>query len=125
MLHARGLPGNPYDGHSLGTIIEATEMLTGCAIERAYVGKGCRRNQARLGHGLQNNPRLLFLRPTPSPARVHHFQSIQRTDRMAVHTISSQPSGQPVARRPSSEAYTVPCRPGRYRHACQSSGDRQ
>jgi hypothetical protein len=26
-------------------------------------------------------------------------------DRMAVHTISSQPSGQPVARRPSSEAY--------------------
>ena len=42
MLHARALPGNPYDGHTLGGVIEATEKLTGCPIERAYVDKGYR-----------------------------------------------------------------------------------
>lgn len=33
----------------------------------------CRRNQARLGQALQDNPRLLLLRPTPPPACLHHF----------------------------------------------------
>ena len=42
VLHAKALPGNPYDGHTLGTVIEATERLTGCTIERAYVDKGYR-----------------------------------------------------------------------------------
>jgi len=37
VLHARTLPGNPYDGHTLGAVIEATERLTGREIERAYV----------------------------------------------------------------------------------------
>src|SRR5262249_26488660 len=36
VLHARTLPGNPYDGHTLGAVIEATERLTGREIERAY-----------------------------------------------------------------------------------------
>ena len=40
VLHARALPGNPYDGHTLGGVIEDTEKLTGCPIERAYVDKG-------------------------------------------------------------------------------------
>jgi transposase, IS5 family len=40
VLHARALPGNPYDGHTLGGVIEATKRLTGCPIERAYVDKG-------------------------------------------------------------------------------------
>jgi hypothetical protein len=35
VLHAKALPGNPYDGHTLGAIIAATEKLIGCAIERA------------------------------------------------------------------------------------------
>ncbi|MGC2327937.1 MAG: IS5 family transposase [Candidatus Sulfotelmatobacter sp.] len=42
VLHAKALPGNPYDGHTLAQVIEATEKLTGCAIERAYVDKGYR-----------------------------------------------------------------------------------
>jgi IS5 family transposase len=42
VLHARALPGNPYDGHTLRDVIEATQKLTGCAIERAYVDKGYR-----------------------------------------------------------------------------------
>jgi IS5 family transposase len=40
VLHAKALPGNPYDGHTLSGVIDATEKLTGCAIERAYVDKG-------------------------------------------------------------------------------------
>ena len=32
VLHAKALPGNPYDGHTLAEAIEATERLTGCAI---------------------------------------------------------------------------------------------
>ena len=35
VLHARALPGNPYDGHSLAAVIDATEKLTGSANARA------------------------------------------------------------------------------------------
>jgi len=40
ILHAKALPGNPYDGHTLGQAIEETQALTGREIERAYVDKG-------------------------------------------------------------------------------------
>jgi IS5 family transposase len=48
------LPGNPYDGHTLGAVIEDTERLTGCEVERAYVDKGYR------GHDTAN-PRRVFI----------------------------------------------------------------
>jgi IS5 family transposase len=54
VLHATALPGNPYDGHTLGAVIDATETLTGCTIERAYVDKGYR------GHDTVN-PRRVFI----------------------------------------------------------------
>ncbi|MEH2545697.1 hypothetical protein V1283_002342 [Bradyrhizobium sp. AZCC 2262] len=54
MLHAKALPGNPYDGHTLGSVIDATETLIGCEIERAYVDKGYR------GHNTAN-PRRVFI----------------------------------------------------------------
>jgi IS5 family transposase len=54
VLHARALPDNPYDGHTLGDVLDRTETLTGCAIERAYVDKGYR------GHAAQN-PRSVFI----------------------------------------------------------------
>jgi IS5 family transposase len=54
VLHARALPGNPYDGHTLREVIEDTQKLTGCKIERGYVDKGCR------GHNTQN-PRRIFI----------------------------------------------------------------
>ncbi len=40
ILHAKALPGNPYDGHTLRQAIEETEALTGREIERVYVYKG-------------------------------------------------------------------------------------
>jgi IS5 family transposase len=42
VLHAKALPGNPYDGHTLESVIAATEQITGCTIERSYVDKGYR-----------------------------------------------------------------------------------
>ena len=53
VLYAKALPGNPYDGHTLGAVIEATERLTGREIERAYVDKGYRGHDAA-------NPRRVF-----------------------------------------------------------------
>lgn len=54
VLHAKALPGNPYDGHTLAEVIEETEALTGCAVERAYVDKGYR------GHETPK-PRRVFI----------------------------------------------------------------
>src|SRR6476646_3187456 len=54
VLHAKALPGNPYDGHTLAAVIEGTETLTGCEVERAYVDKGYR------GHE-NANPRGVFI----------------------------------------------------------------
>jgi transposase, IS5 family len=48
------MPDNPYDGHTLRDVIDRTETLTGCPIERAYVDKGYR------GHNVQN-PRRVFI----------------------------------------------------------------
>ncbi len=54
VLHAKSLPGNPYDGHTLRDIIDHTQKLTGCEIERAYVDKGYRGHDA-------HNPRRVFI----------------------------------------------------------------
>ena len=54
VLYAKALPGNPYDGHTLGAVIDATERLTGRDIERAYVDKGYR------GHDTAN-PHRVFI----------------------------------------------------------------
>ena len=54
MLHAKSLPGNPYDGYALGAIIVGTERLTGCEVERAYVDKGYRGRET-------TNPRRVFI----------------------------------------------------------------
>jgi len=54
VLHARALPGNPYDGHTLREVIKDTQKLTGCEIERGYVDKGYR------GHDTEN-PRRVFI----------------------------------------------------------------
>jgi IS5 family transposase len=54
VLHAKSLPGNPYDGHTIGTVIAAAERLTGCKVERAYVDKGYR------GHDTANPCRVFI-----------------------------------------------------------------
>jgi len=54
VLHAKALPGNPYDGHTLRDVIDQTQKLTGREIERAYVDKGYR------GHDTES-PRRVFI----------------------------------------------------------------
>jgi IS5 family transposase len=54
VLHAKALPGNPYDGHTLADVIPEIEELTGRVIERAYADKGYR------GHNAPK-PRRVFL----------------------------------------------------------------
>jgi hypothetical protein len=54
VLHARALPGNPYDGHTLRAAIDGAQKLTGCKIERAHADKGYR------GHD-PPNPRRVFI----------------------------------------------------------------
>jgi IS5 family transposase len=54
VLHAKALPGNPYDGHTLRAVIEDTQKLTGREMERAYVDKGYR------GHDAPH-PRRVFI----------------------------------------------------------------
>jgi IS5 family transposase len=54
VLHAKTLPGNPYDGHTLKSVLEETEALTGREIERAFADKGYR------GH-VATNPRRVFI----------------------------------------------------------------
>lgn len=50
VLHCQALPGAPYDGHTLGDVLDATEALTGRPVERAYVDKGYRGHDARREH---------------------------------------------------------------------------
>jgi transposase, IS5 family len=44
--HAKALPGNPYDGHTLATVIPDIEALVGNTIQRAFTDKGYRGHNA-------------------------------------------------------------------------------
>ncbi len=46
VTHAKALPGNPYDGHTLKTVIPDMEALVGNTIERAFTDKGYRGHNA-------------------------------------------------------------------------------
>ena len=50
ILHAKSLPGIPYDGHTLKEVLDETEALTGREIERVYVDKGYRGHNAPRPH---------------------------------------------------------------------------
>ncbi len=46
VTHVKALPGNPYDGHTLKTVIPDMEALTGNIIERLVLDKGYRGHNA-------------------------------------------------------------------------------
>ena len=46
VTHVKALPGNPYDGHTLATVIPEMEALIGNTIERALLDKGYRGHNA-------------------------------------------------------------------------------
>ena len=53
MLHAKGAPQHPYDGHALGPVIACVEALTGVEVQRIHVNKVYRGQTLRtdLGSG--------------------------------------------------------------------------
>ena len=52
VLHAKALHGNPYDGHTLGSVIAEMQELTGVEVRRIHVDKGYR------GHDYPNKFRV-------------------------------------------------------------------
>jgi IS5 family transposase len=46
VTHVKALPGNPYDGHTLKTVIPDMEALIGNVIERMLLDKGYRGHNA-------------------------------------------------------------------------------
>ena len=50
VAHVAALPGNPYDGHTLGTVIPAIEQMIGNTIERALTDAGYRGHNAPPSH---------------------------------------------------------------------------
>jgi transposase, IS5 family len=49
-LHAKALPGNPYDGHTLATVIPEMEQAIGNDIERILADAGYKGHNAPLSH---------------------------------------------------------------------------
>ena len=50
VIHAKALPGNPYDGHTLATIIPEMEELIGNELERILADAGYRGHNAPPDH---------------------------------------------------------------------------
>jgi IS5 family transposase len=48
ILHAKSLPGNPYDGHTLNTVLPDIEAITGVALTRALADAGYKGHNAPL-----------------------------------------------------------------------------
>jgi IS5 family transposase len=49
-LHAKALPGNPYDGHTLATVIPDMEATIGAEIERVLADAGYKGHNAPASH---------------------------------------------------------------------------
>jgi IS5 family transposase len=50
VTHVKALPGNPYDGHTLATVIPEMEALVGNTLERILADKGYRGHNAPPNH---------------------------------------------------------------------------
>ena len=57
VLHAKALPGNPYDGHTLATVIPAIEKTTGATLARILADAGYRGHNAPPSHKIGLYPR--------------------------------------------------------------------
>jgi transposase, IS5 family len=53
VLHAKALPGNPYDGHTLAEVIPAVEAMTGAALSRILADAGYRGHNAPPSHKIR------------------------------------------------------------------------
>lgn len=68
-LHAKALPGNPYDGHTLAEVIPDMEKTIGTGIERLLADAGYRGHNAPLSHRFKIYTSGQKRRMTPSIKR--------------------------------------------------------
>ena len=50
VIHAKALPGNPYDGHTLKTVLPGIEAMTGAALARILADAGYKGHNAPKEH---------------------------------------------------------------------------
>jgi transposase, IS5 family len=53
IVHAKALPGNPYDGHTLETVLPGIEAITGAALSRILADAGYKGHNAPPEHKLK------------------------------------------------------------------------
>lgn len=53
VTHVKSMPGNPYDGHTLATVIPEMEALVGNTLDRILADKGYRGHNAPQDHKLR------------------------------------------------------------------------
>jgi transposase, IS5 family len=91
-LHAKALPGNPYDGHTLGQIIPDMETQIGAELERILADAGYKGHNAPLSHKFKVYTQGQKRRVTPSIKRemkrraavepvIGHIKAEHRMDR--------------------------------------------
>ena len=91
-LHAKALPGNPYDGHTLAAIIPAIEATIGTEIERILADAGYKGHNAPSSHKFRVYTAGQKRRMTPSIKRemrrraavepvIGHIKNEHRMDR--------------------------------------------
>jgi IS5 family transposase len=95
-IHAKALPGNPYDGHTLAKIIPAIEQLIGNQIERMHADAGYRGHNAPPDHKFRIYTSQQKRRVTPQIKRemrrraavepvIGHLKNEHRMDRNYLH----------------------------------------
>ncbi|MET4399312.1 IS5 family transposase [Bradyrhizobium sp. F1.2.1] len=108
VLHASSLPENPYDGHTLRNVIDRTETLTGCPIERAYVDKGdLRPRRSKSTSRLHLRPKARRLRhhqARAAPPLRHRAHHRPHEDRRSPRSLPPQ---RPCPRRRQRHPLTV------------------
>ena len=101
-LHAKALPGNPYDGHTLATIIPEMEATIGAEIERVLADAGYK------GHNAPLNPQVQGLHRRPEAAHDARHQARDETPsrRRAGHRPHQEraPHGPQLSRPPQGDA---------------------
>jgi len=111
VTHVKALPGNPYDGHTLATVIPEMETLTGNIIERLLADKGLSRPQCAPRSQVQG----VHIRPEAAGDATDQARAAQALCRRAGHRPpqirASNGSQLPLA----SSGRCRQCRPGRRR----------
>lgn len=68
-IHAKALPGKPYDGHTLNAILPDIERITGATLKRILADDGYRGHNASLEHKFKTFTTSQKRRVTPQIKR--------------------------------------------------------